>query len=70
MCICVAGLHLALHPTQALGHPVPAAAPPPSAPTLATRPSAAPSAAAARGIQGPVCLCISHYTELLNLLKL
>lgn len=47
--LCVPGLHLALHPTQALGRLAPAATPPPSAPTPATLPSIVPSVAAAPG---------------------
>lgn len=46
---CVAGLHLALHPTRALAHLIPAVGPLRSAPTPATRPSTAPSVAAAPG---------------------
>lgn len=51
MFVCLAGLHPALHPTQALGHLILAAAPLHSAPTPATPPSTAPSAAAALGTQ-------------------
>lgn len=67
--MCVTGLHLALHPTQALGRLIPAAALPHSAPTLATPPSGAPSVEAALGNQERVvcmylCVCISlHLPE-------
>lgn len=47
--MCVSGPRPALHPIQAPDRPVPAAVPPHSAPTPATRPNAAPSAAATLG---------------------
>lgn len=51
--VCVTGLRLTLHPTQALGRLVPAAARLRSAPTLATRPNTALSLAVALGINSP-----------------
>lgn len=50
LCQTPPGLHLALHPTQALGRLIPAAALPHSAPTLATPPSGAPSVEADLGL--------------------
>lgn len=58
VCVCVAGLHLALHPTQVLGRLVLIVAPPRSVPTPATHPSAALSVAAALG-KHLVCVCVS-----------
>lgn len=63
--VCVAGLHLALHPTQVPRRLVLVVAPPRSAPTPATHPSAALSVAAALGIHLVcVCMCLhaSKYT--------
>ena len=59
MFVCVAGLRLALHPTRAPAHLGLAAAHLHSAPTPATPPSAAPSAAAAPGTQKCVCVEMS-----------
>lgn len=56
MCCVFAGLRLALHPTQALGPLVPAAAPPHSALIPATPLIAAPSRAAAPG--GFLCISL------------
>lgn len=56
--MCFAGRRHALHPTQVLGRLVPVAALRRSAPTPATPPSVALSAAAALGIQDCVCLCV------------
>lgn len=69
MCsVCVADLRLALHPTQAPAHLVPAVAHPHSARTPATPPNTAPSVAAAQGTQ--VCVCVSAQVCQLNLCQL